>query len=83
LFLHNATQCRCYQALRQDAGRNLIQQRLEQVMVRPVDIVRSTSDLASTLLTFTPPKPLPTTTTLGRKRVVGLSSNCRATSGDL
>ena len=37
LFLHNATQCRCYQALGQDAGRNLIQQRLEQVMVRPVD----------------------------------------------
>jgi hypothetical protein len=37
LFLHNTAQCRCYQALRQDAGRNLIQQRLEQVMVRPVD----------------------------------------------
>ncbi len=37
LFLHNATQRRCDQALRQDAGRNLIQQRLEQVMVRPVD----------------------------------------------
>jgi hypothetical protein len=37
LFLHNTAQCRCYQALGQDAGRNLIQQRLEQVMVRPVD----------------------------------------------
>ena len=37
LFMHNATQCRRNQALGQDAGRNLIQQRLEQVMVRPVD----------------------------------------------
>ena len=37
LFVHNATQRRSNQALGQDAGGDLIEQRLEKVMVRPVD----------------------------------------------
>ncbi len=37
LFVHNASQRRRDQTLGQDAGGNLIEQRLEQMMVRPVD----------------------------------------------
>ena len=37
LFLHDAAQCRRNQPLGQDAGGNLIQQRLEEMVVRPVD----------------------------------------------
>ena len=37
LFLHHASQGRRDQALGQDASGNLVEQRLEEMMVRPVD----------------------------------------------